>query len=57
MKIYNTLSGQKEEFVPQSNDVKMYVCGVTVYDRGHVGHARAAVVFDVIFRFLRYRGY
>jgi cysteinyl-tRNA synthetase len=58
LKIYNSLTKKKEEFTPlEEGKVKMYVCGVTVYDRGHVGHARAAVVFDVIFRFLRYRGY
>jgi len=58
LKIYNSLTKKKEEFTPlEEGKVKMYVCGVTVYDRGHVGHARAALVFDVIFRFLRYRGY
>ncbi|MBU1208553.1 MAG: cysteine--tRNA ligase [Proteobacteria bacterium] len=58
LRIYNSLTKRKEEFVPlQEGKVKMYVCGVTVYDRCHIGHARAAVVFDVIFRFLRYRGY
>jgi len=58
LKIYNSLTKRKEEFTPlEEGKVKMYVCGVTVYDRGHVGHARAAVVFDVIFRFLRHRGY
>jgi len=58
LKIYNSLTKKKEEFSPlEEGKVKMYVCGVTVYDRGHVGHARAAVVFDVIFRFLRYRNY
>jgi cysteinyl-tRNA synthetase len=58
LKIYNSLTKKKEEFTPlEEGKVKMYVCGVTVYDRGHVGHARAAVVFDVIFRFLRHRGY
>ena len=58
LKIYNSLTKKKEEFSPlEEGRVKMYVCGVTVYDRGHVGHARAAVVFDVIFRFLRHRGY
>ena len=58
LKIYNSLTGKKEEFIPlQEGKVKMYVCGVTVYDRGHIGHARAAVVFDVIFRFFRHLGY
>jgi cysteinyl-tRNA synthetase len=58
MKLYNTLSGKKEEFIPvQPGRVNMYVCGVTVYDYCHVGHARAAIVFDVIRRYFRYRGY
>ncbi|NWF54628.1 MAG: cysteine--tRNA ligase, partial [Syntrophaceae bacterium] len=58
LKIYNTLTKKKEEFVPlEEGKVRMYVCGVTVYDRCHIGHARAAVVFDVIYRFLRHLGY
>ncbi|MBI5966848.1 MAG: cysteine--tRNA ligase [Deltaproteobacteria bacterium] len=58
LKIYNTLTKKKEEFSPlRKGKVSMYVCGVTVYDRCHIGHARAAVVFDVIFRFLRHLGY
>ena len=58
MKIYNTLSGQKEEFVPLNpNVVKMYVCGPTVYNLIHVGNARPAVVFDAFRRYLEYRGY
>jgi cysteinyl-tRNA synthetase len=58
MKIYNTLTGKKEEFITLSpGKVKMYVCGVTVYDYCHIGHARSAVVFDVINRYLRYKGY
>jgi cysteinyl-tRNA synthetase len=58
LKVYNTLSGGKEEFVPLSpGKVGMYVCGVTVYDFSHIGHARANVVFDVISRYLRYLGY
>jgi cysteinyl-tRNA synthetase len=56
--IYNTLTGKKEEFVPlQEKRVGMYVCGVTVYDLCHIGHARSAIVFDMIYRYLRYRGY
>ncbi len=43
MKIYNTLSGQKEEFVPRGEVVKMYVCGVTPYEHSHLGHAMSAV--------------
>jgi cysteinyl-tRNA synthetase len=57
VKIYNTLSGQKEAFVPQSETVKMYVCGVTPYDHSHLGHALSAVFFDTIRRYLIYRGY
>jgi len=58
MKIYNTLSGKKEEFVPvREGAVGMYACGVTVYDYCHVGHARSAIVFDVIRRYLQYRGF
>jgi cysteinyl-tRNA synthetase len=58
LRIYNTLTGRKEDFVPlRPGKVGMYVCGVTVYDRCHIGHARAAVVFDMIYRFLRFRGY
>ncbi len=57
MKIYNTLSGQKEEFSPQGAEVKMYVCGVTPYDDAHLGHAMSYVIFDVIRRYLKLRGY
>jgi cysteinyl-tRNA synthetase len=58
LRVYNTLSAAKEEFVPlQPGKVGMYVCGVTVYDYSHIGHARAYVAFDVIFRYLRYLGY
>jgi cysteinyl-tRNA synthetase len=57
MKIFNTLSGQKEDFAPQGDEVKMYVCGVTVYDVCHFGHALCYVSFDVIRRYLEYRGY
>ncbi len=55
MKVYNTLSGQKEEFSPQSDEVKMYVCGVTPYDDAHLGHAMSYIVFDVIRRYLQFR--
>ncbi len=58
MKIFNTLTNQKELFVPiRPPGVGIYVCGVTVYDDCHVGHARSAVVFDVLRRYLIYRGY
>ncbi len=56
--IYNTLSKTKEEFKPLvGNQVRMYVCGMTVYDYCHIGHARVMVAFDVISRWLRFRGY
>ena len=58
MKIFNTMTGRKEDFNPIVNGkVGMYACGVTVYDYCHIGHARSAVVFDVIIRYLRYRGF
>ena len=58
LRLYNTLSGGKEEFVPlRPGHVGMYVCGVTVYDYCHVGHARANIVFDVIYRYLQFAGF
>ncbi|MGQ9647661.1 MAG: cysteine--tRNA ligase [Thermodesulfobacteriota bacterium] len=58
LRIYNTLTDKKEDFVPlHDKRVGMYACGVTVYDLCHIGHARSAIVFDVIYRYLRYRGY
>ena len=57
MKLYNTLSARAEEFKPSSDPVTMYVCGVTPYSSAHVGHAMRAVVFDVLRRYLTYRGY
>ena len=58
MKVYNSLTFQKEEFVPlEPEKVKMYVCGVTVYGSPHLGHAKSAVAFDLIHRFLKYQGY
>ncbi len=58
IKLYNTLRKKKEKFIPlKEGKVGIYVCGVTVYDSCHIGHARALVVFDVIFRYLKYRGY
>ena len=57
MKVFNTLSGMKEEFVPRGNEVKMYVCGVTPYADSHIGHAMSYVIFDVIRRYLQFKGY
>jgi cysteinyl-tRNA synthetase len=55
LKLYNTKSGQKETFTPQNpNAVTMYLCGPTVYNYAHIGNARPAVVFDVLYRLLRY---
>src|SRR5512136_2948666 len=58
IKLYNTLTRKTEEFKTlEPNRVKMYVCGVTVYNDAHVGHAMSALVFDIIRRYLEYRGY
>lgn len=58
MKVYNTLTKQKEEFVPlEPGKVKMYVCGPTVYDYIHIGNARPYVIFDTIRRYMEYKGY
>src|SRR5450631_3208299 len=58
LRVYNTLTGEKETFVPlHPGKAGMYVCGVTVYDYCHIGHARANVVFDIVFRYLKYTGY
>nr|WP_314418468.1 cysteine--tRNA ligase [uncultured Erwinia sp.] len=58
LKIFNTLSRQKEEFKPiHAGQVGMYVCGITVYDLCHIGHGRTFVAFDVVSRYLRYLGY
>ena len=58
LKIFNTLSGEKEIFTPlTAGEVRMYVCGVTVYDSSHVGHARSLITFDVIFRYLKFSGH
>jgi len=56
--VYNTLTRRKEPFTPlEPGTVKLYVCGVTVYDLCHIGHARSAIVFDVIYRYLKHLGY
>ena len=58
LRIYNTLTQGKEDFAPiNPPKVGMYVCGVTVYDLCHIGHARSAIVFDIIYRYLKFRGY
>lgn len=56
--IYNTLSRKKEQFIPlHENKVGMYVCGPTVYGDAHLGHARPAITFDILFRYLQHLGY
>ena len=58
IRIYNSLTRQKETFVPiKNNEVDIYVCGMTVYDYCHLGHARVMVAFDSVIRYLRYRGF
>ncbi len=57
LRIYNTLTRALEDFAPlEAGHVRMYVCGITVYDLCHVGHARASVAFDVVQRWLRASG-
>ena len=58
LRIYNTLARDKQSFVPRrAGEVRMYVCGITVYDYCHIGHARLLVVFDLVQRWLRTLGY
>jgi cysteinyl-tRNA synthetase len=58
MKIFNSMTKKKEEFVPiNGNNVTMYACGVTVYDLSHIGHARQAIVYSMMADYLRYKGY
>ena len=58
MKLYNTLSKRKEEFVPiEEGKVRMYVCGPTVYNFIHIGNARPMIVFDTVRRYFEYKGY
>jgi cysteinyl-tRNA synthetase len=58
IEVYNTLGRKKQEFETlEEGRVKMYACGPTVYDDGHIGHARAAVIFDMVSQYLRFRGY
>lgn len=58
LQVYNTLTKSKDPFVPlEKGKIRMYVCGVTVYDYCHIGHARVMVGFDLITRYLRYRGW
>jgi cysteinyl-tRNA synthetase len=58
MKLYNTLTRKKEEFIPlEPNKVKIYSCGPTVYNYFHIGNARPFIVFDTLRRYLEYKGY
>ena len=57
MKLYNTLTRQKEEFTAPDGKVKMYVCGITPYSASHIGHAMFSIVFDVVRRYLEHKGY
>ncbi|MFA6014590.1 MAG: cysteine--tRNA ligase [Gallionellaceae bacterium] len=58
LKIYNTLARDKQEFIPiETNKVRMYVCGMTVYDFCHLGHARVMVIFDMVYRWLKALGF
>lgn len=58
LKVHNTMTRRKEDLVPAvPGQIRMYVCGVTVYDNSHIGHARSAIVFDVIRRYLRFKGF
>lgn len=58
MKLYNSMTRQKEDFIPlDGKNVKMYACGITVYDLSHIGHARQAIVYAMIADYMRYRGY
>ena len=57
MKLHNTLTGKKEEFVAGPGPIKMYVCGITPYDKSHLGHAMSYIIFDVVRRYLEYCGH
>src|SRR5215468_12087096 len=58
LRIYNSLARDKQDFVPlRAGEVRMYVCGMTVYDYCHLGHARVMIVFDLVQRWLRASGY
>lgn len=58
MKLHNSYTNKVEEFTPiDGNKVKMYVCGPTVYDNAHLGHARCYITWDVLYRYLKFKGY
>ena len=57
MRLFNTLSGKKEDFSTPDGKVRMYVCGITPYGRSHIGHAMFSIIFDVVRRYLEFKGY
>src|SRR5919197_3486135 len=58
LKVFNSITGEREAFIPlKADDVRMYVCGVTVYDSSHLGHCRFLLTFDLIYRYLRFCGF
>ncbi len=57
LRLYSTLSREKSDFKPAGSEVKLYVCGVTVYDYSHLGHAMSSIIFEVLHRYLEYRGF
>jgi Cysteinyl-tRNA synthetase len=57
LRLYNTMSRRAEEIPQRDDELKMYVCGITPYDHSHVGHAMSYIIFDVLRRYLEYRGY
>src|SRR5262245_61100737 len=58
LKVYNSLSKRKEDFVPiRPQHIGIYVCGPTVYDHSHIGHGRTYIAFDVVVRYLKHLGY
>jgi len=57
LKLFNTASGQKEDFAPDSKKLGLYICGPTVYSDTHLGHAKSYVSFDILKRWLGYKGY
>jgi cysteinyl-tRNA synthetase len=57
VKLYNTMTRREEEFTPSGDEIKVYVCGITPYDHAHLGHAMSYIIFDVLRRYLEFRGY
>ncbi|MCH7805882.1 MAG: class I tRNA ligase family protein, partial [Proteobacteria bacterium] len=57
MRLHNTLSGKRETFSTADNKVRMYVCGITPYSASHIGHAMSSVAFDIVRRYLEFKGY